>query len=46
MTDHEKASAIASKLRNIRIDAIVTAKDILAKCSGAELDWYYRWLCK
>ncbi len=46
MTSHEKASAIASALRNIRLDVIVTAEDILAKCNSAELDWYYRWLCK
>ncbi len=46
MSDHEKASAIASALRSIRLDVIVTAEDILAKCNSAELDWYYRWLCK
>lgn len=46
MTDYEKAVAIVSELRNSRIDTIVTAEDILAQCSSADLDWYYRWLCK
>lgn len=49
MTDHDKASAIADKLRNITLfmphesRVFVTAEDVLAKVqSDAELDYYYR----
>ncbi len=46
MTDHAKAAAIADKLRNIRLDVIVTAEDVLLKCDDAtELDFYYHKLC-
>lgn len=47
MTPHDKASAVAAKLRGIRLDVIVTAEDILAKCSSEdELDFYYAMLMK
>jgi hypothetical protein len=37
---------IADKLRNIRLDAIVTAEDVLAKISGLdELNFYWTMLC-
>lgn len=36
LTRHEKATAIADKLRNIRLDVIVTAEDVLTKCRSAE----------
>jgi hypothetical protein len=37
---------IADKLRNIRLDAIVTAEDVLAKVSGEEeLNFYWTMLC-
>lgn len=46
MDSHTKASMIADKLRNIRLDAIVTAEDILAKCvSVNELNFYWTMLC-
>lgn len=42
MTVHDKSTAIAAKLRSIRLDVIVTAEDILAKVSGEEeLEFYY-----
>ena len=45
LTRHEKANAIADKLRNIRLDVIVTAEDILSKCRSAEeLEFYYEML--
>lgn len=47
MKNHEKAAAIADKLRNIRLEVIVTAEDVLLKClDDAELDFYYRYLCR
>lgn len=46
MDSHTKASMIADKLRNIRLDAIVTAEDVLDKVSGVEeLDFYFSKLC-
>ncbi len=43
---HDKAAVIADKLRNIRMDAYVTAEDILMKCrSWEELEFFYRWCC-
>ena len=45
MDSHTKASLIADKLRNIRLDAIVTAEDVLDKVSGEEeLNFYYTML--
>ena len=45
--NHEKAAAIADKLRNIRLEVIVTAEDVLLKCrDDAELDFYYNHLCR
>ena len=47
MTDHAKAEAIADKLRNIRLDVVVTAEDVLLKCDdAAELDFYYTMLLR
>lgn len=47
MTPHDKATAIAAKLRGIRLDIIVTAEDILAKvCGEDELNFYYLKLCR
>lgn len=44
---HDKAVAIAARLRSIRIEVIVTAEDILLRCRNSrELDFYYRGLCK
>lgn len=46
ITSHDKAAAIADKLRNIRMDAYVTAEDILMKCRNCEeLEFYYWWCC-
>lgn len=46
MTDHEKAAEIAAKLRNMtRLRVMLTAEDILMKCSREELDFYHAWLC-
>lgn len=46
MDSHTKASLIADKLRNIRLDAIVTAEDVLAKCENVnELNFYWTMLC-
>lgn len=46
MDSHTKAAMIADKLRNIRLDAIVTAEDVLAKVSGVEeLNFYWTMLC-
>ncbi|MCR4889339.1 MAG: hypothetical protein K5979_09220 [Ruminococcus sp.] len=46
MDSHTKASLIADKLRNIRLDAIVTAEDVLDKCESVnELNFYYTMLC-
>ncbi len=43
MSSHEKAVLIADKLRNIRLDVIVTAEDILLKVeSDGELDFWFR----
>lgn len=47
MTDHDKAVLLADKLRNIvyfagsTITCTILAEDILRKCSGQELDFYY-----
>lgn len=47
MTDHAKAAAIADKLRNIRLDVVVTAEEVLLKCDdAAELDFYYTMLLR
>ena len=47
MKNHEKAAVIADKLRNIRLEVIVTAEDVLLKCrDDAEPDFYYRYLCR
>lgn len=46
MDSHTKASMIADKLRNIRLDAIVTAEDVLDKVSSEEeLNFYWTMLC-
>lgn len=46
MDSHTKAAMIADTLRNIRLDAIVTAEDVLAKVSGVdELNFYWTMLC-
>jgi hypothetical protein len=46
VTNHEKAVLIADTLRNIRLDAIVTAEDVLAKVSSEEeLNFYWTMLC-
>ena len=43
MTAHDKASAIAGKLRRIRLDIMVTAEDVLLKVSDKrELEFWYR----
>ena len=45
MSDHDKAAAIADKLRNIRLDVIVTVEDVLTKCRSAEeMGFYYEML--
>lgn len=47
ITNHDKAAAIADKLRNIRLEIILTAEDVLLKClDDAELDYYFRNLCR
>lgn len=47
MTDYDKAVSIADHLRKIRLDVIVTAEDILAKCrSPEELEFYYEMLLR
>lgn len=46
MTVHDKATAIAAKLRSIRLDVIVTAEDILDKVSSEEeFNFYWTMLC-
>lgn len=46
MNDHEKAVAIADKLRNMtNFRVVVTAEDVLSKSGGDELDFFYRWCC-
>ena len=46
LTRHEKATAIADKLRNIRLDVVVTAEDVLLKCENdEELNFYFHWCC-
>ena len=43
MTAHDKASAIAGKLRRIRLDIMITAEDILLKTgSKQELEFWFR----
>lgn len=47
MTDHDKANAIAAKLRELtKLRSGITAEDVLKKCCcSKELGWYYRAVC-